>query len=214
MRVLVVAILLAGGSVAVGQPQRIELKASDGRATRAYAQGEGEVTVILAHGRGYKDGGRSFDAVCAAFAAKGVRCAAIDFRGYPAKDPASLSGKELDIVAAFEWAARDARRIILVGCSMGGGATLRAAAALKDREKLAGIVLLSSVHEKLGLDAPARKLFVAAEDDPASAKSARSMFDAAAEPRELEIYERGGHGQVLFSTQPALLDAITELASE
>ena len=35
------------------------------------------------------------------------------------------------------------------------------------------------------------------------------MYDAANEPRELQMYPDGGHGVALFNSQPDLIDRIT-----
>lgn len=97
--------------------------------------------------------------------------------------------------------ARSASTVVPVGASVGGEASVVAAAGAGD--VAAGVVGISasggedSVEELTG-----RSLFVVAEDDEDRfVETAHALHDAAPEPTELVTYSGGAHGQGLFETE-------------
>jgi pimeloyl-ACP methyl ester carboxylesterase len=123
-------------------------------------------------------------------AASGYLVLAIDMRGFGASGFAPGGRYDLDVVAgAAKLEELGARRIALMGASLGATAVLTAAAQVG--ESAAGVVSLSGPSSIGGLDAEAAvaelripMLFVAAEGDGRFPQDARDLFRAA--PDELD----------------------------
>ena len=184
-----------------GEPTTIRFAANDGTQLTARLWGTGSTALILCHGRRYTTGAASFDAQCRALAARGIRCLALSFRGYPADAPPVLRGREKDIMAAFGYlATHGARRIYVLGSSMGGFTALAALKDLTDQPQFAGIIILSAVDPKACAAAECPKLFFVAKDDARLYRYMLTMFYAAAPPKQAVVFKSGGHGQQLFTT--------------
>jgi len=102
-----------------------------------------------------------------------------------------------------------AKRIILVGASRGGVASIKAAARNSDNDSIVGVVALSAPieyegtvfyhnHELSGIRIP--KLLINSEDDD-GANDTRKMFDLFDGPKELLFYPGNAHGTELFDTE-------------
>jgi esterase/lipase len=131
-------------------------------------------------------------------------------RGYGSSDGDKNDPRvATDGAAALDLArTRGATEIFYFGASMNGAAAL----ALAAREDLAGIVTLSGVPEFGDTDGLAviaditePKLFIAAQDDFGAVDDAEDFFDRSAEPRELLIFDVGGHGTEMFEENADLL---------
>jgi len=189
------------GAAVPSQPQSIQMTTADGKRISGLLYGSGTTGLVLCHGRMYLDGARSFESQSRALSAKGLMCLAVNFRGYPAERPPDLPGLEHDVVAAFEaLVKRGAKRVFVLGSSMGGLAALRAATTLEEREEFAGLIVLSAFETAAvkGLRSP--KLFIAAYDDRPIYTKMMAMLFVAAPPKEAVVFARGGHGQRLFQT--------------
>lgn len=192
-----------------GQP--VEMKASDGTAITGKLYGKGPTALVLCHGRAYTKGAESFAEEARWLASKGLMCLALSFRGYPGDTPAAtMAGQDLDIVAAFDHVVGlGARRIYVLGSSMGGFATFKALAALGEKPQFAGIIILSAFHPQVTGREPGRKLFVVAEDDRRLYPKVMVTFIKTASPKQAIVFKKGGHGQQLFKTHAKeLLEAI------
>ncbi len=195
--------------------------------------GEGKTGVVLAHGfdeflgQGgwYPVGGQSFPR---ALDRRGYLVLTFNFRGF-SDDENAVSEGEIDLannwrdaVAAVRYIrAQGAKRVFLIGASMGGIAALRAARA-PDLD-LDGVVSLATPQfpskyyadepeandatpERLrAIDAPL--LFVAGKDDVIEgvrfAKDAQRMFDAAKKPKQIVIVNSGYHSSGLVTSAEA-----------
>ena len=159
------------------------------------------------------------------FAARGLATLAIDLRAHGESTkkngaPLSISPRQMsdpngfprDVEAACRWLRERARKTGLVGLSLGGNLALLASAqGLAD-----AAVIVSANAERLSPLAGGRPtsargaLFIAAEQAPQRAGSARTLFAAAAEPKKLLLVPGSAHNFVLFSEHPearaAMLD--------
>jgi len=202
---LALCVAVAHGLVWAGeaqQGQRVEMKASDGTAITGKLWGTGPTALVLCHGRAYTTGADSFADEARWLAAKGIRCLALSFRGYPGDRPAaSMAGQDLDVLAAFDHlAGLGAKRITVLGSSMGGFAALKAFRALSEKPQFAGIVVLSAFSQESIRGLGGRKLFVVAEDDRRLYPNLLRTFIQATGPKHCIAFRKGGHGQQLFKT--------------
>lgn len=96
---------------------------------------------------------------------------------------------------------RDARRVVLLGASSGGEASV-IANARAEIDAVAGVVALSpGGGTDYASDLRGRKLFVVAEDDDERfVQTTREIHERAPEPKELQVYSGSEHGQELFET--------------
>jgi len=124
------------------------------------------------------------------------------------KDPAAAVD---DLEAAMAWVRKelDPRRVFLVGASMGGTASLIAAA----RNRVYGVATVSAPHSFEELDVPPAtlrdigepKLFIAGAGDPARAASAAEYFyDGAGDPKQIFIAPSEEHGAPMLETPEGL----------
>ena len=198
-------------SVGAGEAERVEFEASDGTKLSGLAAGQGETGLLLCHGRGYVTGGKSFEKEYQQFAAQGIACLALNFRGYPAKSPPMPTNLDRDVLAGFQaLVERGAKRVVVLGSSMGGFAVLQAIDELSRRPQYAGMVILSAYHPEACRGVPGPKLFFVSEDDGNFyAKTVVTCIKAAA-PKQLIVFKIGGHGQTLFKThRQEVLDRIS-----
>jgi len=103
-------------------------------------------------------------------------------------------------------AATGARKIILIGASRGGVASIKVAARNTNNDSIVGVVALSAPieyegtifyynHELSGIKIP--KLLINSENDD-GANDTRKMFELFEGPKELLIYPGNAHGTELF----------------
>jgi pimeloyl-ACP methyl ester carboxylesterase len=149
-------------------------------------------------------------------AAKGYRTLVFDMRGYGASAGIANVSPNLDVVgAAAELRRRGARKIVLVGASMGGTGVVAAAPRIKPA--IAGVVELSAPTGFGGVDAIAAArnlkspaLFVAGRDDGDFAAASRALHRAAAtNDKKLVISPTSWHGVDLVSL-PAVRKTVLE----
>jgi dienelactone hydrolase len=157
-------------------------------------------------------------------AAKGYMFLAFTHEDY---DPGAW-GRDLDklsneLLAGIKFVKEQgAKKIILIGASMGGAVVMRTAA----KTEIAGYITLSGSYDhydfdpeaastKATLNSPAGKLFVNTEGD-AGAASTKQAYDEAKEPKELKIYSGGTHGVRMFDTdfRQDLIDRILAFAGK
>src|SRR3990172_2057722 len=135
-------------------------------------------------------------------AGAGYAALTFNFRGYADSGGSQDYGKlDEDLEAVINYMRdRGKQRIFLIGVSMGATTSL----VLGEREDVAGIVAISppaKFDSQDALDAAPRvtspKLFLASEHAP-PALDFDSLFGAAAEPKEEELYPGIAHGTDLF----------------
>ncbi len=198
-RLLAVLAAAAIGAAAAGEPRAVEMTTADGKRITGLLYGSGATGLVLCHGRMYLKGAESFAKECDELSAKGLMCLAINFRGYPAERPPDLPGMEEDVVAGFEFlVGRGAKRVFILGGSMGGMAALRAASKLDGRKEFAGSIILSAFDTVAAKRLRVPKLLVVAYDDRRVYTKMMAMLFVAPPPKEAVVFARGGHGQRLF----------------
>ena len=196
-------VLLALASLAQAPPPRhVSFDTADGGHIVADLYGQGADAVVLAHGAAFNK--ESWKVQAEALAARGRLVLAIDFRGY-GRSTAGREDKALyqDVLAAIRYLrAQGAATVGVVGASMGGGASARAAVAARAGE-IDRVLLLSAVAIPDPQDMKAgRFLFVASRDEPL-APSVKEQFAKAPEPKRIEWIDGAGHAQNIFNTDQA-----------
>jgi pimeloyl-ACP methyl ester carboxylesterase len=191
----------------------VRFRASDGTRLVGHRFGKGRIAVVLAH----ESRGSLCDWVPYAkrLAGRGYFALPFDFRGYGESQSGGARSSRFDLdveAAAKEARALGARKVFLVGASIGGSAALAAAAAT--RPPVAGVVSVSGAADLVGaLDAAKRLtvpvLYLAGRFDPQFAADARRLYaTTAARDRKLDIIGRGEHGTELVDASPKARSAI------
>jgi predicted alpha/beta-hydrolase family hydrolase len=212
----------------------VRFSAADGVKLVGRVSGSGDVAVILAHGFSQAVSQDTWQPFVPTLVSQGYRVLTFNFRGFC--DPKTCSARSvefgknwLDAKAAVGFMkAHGAKKIFLVGASMGGVAVLRA--ARMPGVDVSGVVSLAtpqfpSKHYQGQVQAddatPARlkqitepKLFIAGTNDvqlltngPAVRSvrfgdEAQRMFDAAEEPKELVLVDSSFHSSALLASAP------------
>jgi pimeloyl-ACP methyl ester carboxylesterase len=169
--------------------------------------GEGTSAVVLSHM--YPADQSSWSAVAEQLSSQGLSALTFDFRGYGESEGSKdIQHIDRDVTAAVEF-LREAgvQQAVLVGASMGGTASLKAAIRFQELSsfRLAGVVTMSAPVEFRGLSAEEAVpqlvvplLFVAAEQD-VGASGAEALERLSSGNGELKIVAGSGHGTDLFS---------------
>ncbi len=200
-------------------PNRVTIRTADGVALaaswRPVPDRPAAPAVLLVHD--FSRERRDWDALAPEFAARGLATLAIDLRAHgesTRRDGTALSisprqmsdpnGFPRDVEAACRWLRGQAPKIGAVGLSLGGNlAVIASAERLVD-----AAVVVSSNSERLPPLAGNRPtaargaLFIAAEQAPQRAGSARALFAQAAEPKKLLLVPGAAHNLVLFAEHP------------
>jgi pimeloyl-ACP methyl ester carboxylesterase len=223
--------------------EAVRFRAGDGVELVGRLWGDGDVAVILAHGFSQGVAQDTWLPFPALLAERGYVVLTFNFRGFCDSEGCSDGKTELgenwqDARAATEFMKeRGAKKIFLIGASMGGLAVLRVA-PMPDID-LAGVVSLSTPQfpskyyageapandvtpaRLRGIDEP--KLFIAGRGDVQEpgeaplrpgiesvrfAEDARRMFAAAEEPKQLALVDSAFHSSELVTTAPE--DTVTE----
>lgn len=174
---------------------------SDGVRLDGTLYGSGTTGVVLSHQvNGQQSQWMYFARV---LAAHGYLALTFDFRGHGASEGTVDTAKEdSDLRTAIKFlSGQGAKRIALMGASLGGAVTLRVAAT----EPVAAVATLSAVAQWTtqpvtddiieAIKAPT--LFINSKLDPAAGDT-QHMYDVAAAPKEIHLYEGNEHGVALF----------------
>ena len=187
----------------------VHFHAGDGARLLGVALGTGRVGVVLSHQLGSDF--CEWLPYARKLSREGYRVLAFSFRGSGSSEAGSASPARLDrdvIAAAGELRRLGARRLVIVGASMGGTASLVAAPALRPAPKL--VVSLSGPSYFGGLDASKTVprfrgpvLFAAGADDDGFPTDARALYKASASPaKRLLIVGSADHGSALVTYHP------------
>jgi pimeloyl-ACP methyl ester carboxylesterase len=224
------AILLAScGSSHVAAPNAsrpITFESADGvtLAGRVFGPDEGSAGVVLSHMSPADQS--SWFAFADRLAGEGYRVLTYDFRGYcPGGDAGCSEGERTipdiwrDVLGAIEAIRSEGvTRIALIGASMGGTASLVAAA--NDEDGIDAIVTLSAPTSFEGLEVTpdevsrvtAAKLFIAGHADTTAATAVQTLYDESVQPKRPLILTTEDHGtDILTGNQSGI--AATEILS-
>jgi len=173
--------------------------------------GEGTTAIVCSHQR--QSSKVDFAIAGPVLAAEGFMVLAYDNRGDGESEQGVPVDRGLDLLSAIELVrARGAEKVVLLGASRGGTLSLDAAT----QTDVDAIVTLSSPPPDDGPAAVAAvtapSLYVNSENDR-FADSTQEMFEAANQPKEIEIYPGGNHGVALFDSEPGLIDRIVAFIS-
>ena len=189
----------------------VSFESSDGVALEGRVFGNGSTGVVLAHMRPADQ--RSWFAFARRLADQGYLALTFDFRGYcPGGEGGCSSGEvdtsELwrDVLGAIELVRSEgAIDVALVGASMGGTASLVAAAqpgtgvdvvvTLSAPIAIDGLIADQTVLQQVS----ANKLFVAGVGDAAAAADAEELYAIAPPPKRVEVVPADDHGTDLLS---------------
>jgi alpha/beta superfamily hydrolase len=195
-----------------------ELTTADGLTLEARVYPGSSTWVVLGHMRPADMS--SWSRVAEALQDAGHSVLIYNNRGYGESDgdrqPFNLG---VDAEAALALARSQGAGVIVYGGASMNGATAIYLGATQD---LAGIFTLSGVPQMPSLggvdgylaDITEPHLFIAAEDDGLAASDARHFYDSSSEPREILIYESGGHGTDMLAANPDLEDVILGFVAE
>lgn len=202
-------IMFIGGMLLPLQAQtQVFFPTADSGLVYADLYGKGEHGVVLAHGGRFNK--ESWMPQAKALAAAGFRVLAIDFRGYgqsrgPGQADPLSAPLYLDVLAAVRYLHQaGAKKVSVVGCSMGGGAAAEASIAAAPGE-IDRLVLLAPMAISQPGHIKGRKLYVTARQDTNASGTPRlikmrEQFDQAPAPKEMLILEGYAHAQALFQT--------------
>ena len=201
-------------STIVSATRVVSFTTADGVNLQGTLYGSGTTAVILSTmGAQRQDTWASF---AREIAAHGYLALTYNFRYWitATKMQDSLRDKAAeDVRAAVAFARRQgARRVVLVGASLGGLASIKAARA----DQPAAVVIMAAPFgpfpalPSLQVDTAdiqaitAPKLLINTEHDAGGfTTDTRQMFEAAPNPKELQIYPGSAHGTDLFDTEHA-----------
>jgi pimeloyl-ACP methyl ester carboxylesterase len=201
----VAALLLVSCANGAAPGRVVRFRTEDGIELAGELRGSGPTGVVLSHM--FPTDRTSWADLASLLADRGYRSLAFDFRGH-----GGSSGERdvpqiwRDVLAAVETLRdRGARRIVLIGASMGGTASLIAAS----RAEVQGVITLSAAGTFMGLSAPPEvlqavdepKLFIAAQADGSAAATAQAFYDTASGAKRLEILTGADHGTDLLAGQ-------------
>ncbi len=181
----------------------IAFRTGDGVTIRGYEFGSGRAVVIFSHMYGTDQ--RIWFALAEMLARRGYTAITYDYRGIGRSGGRFvIADTYRDALAAIGHATRAHRRpIILIGASMGGTVSLKAAAL----RPVDGVVVIASGMRFQGLDVRPHldalrmpKLFIAGTGDQPFADSVRTMHARAPAPKQLRLYPTAAHGTYLFAT--------------
>jgi pimeloyl-ACP methyl ester carboxylesterase len=186
-----------------GASETVSFTAEDGVTLSGHLFGSGSSGVVLAHM--YPADQTSWYPTAERLAREGYLVLTFDFRGYgDSEGTKQIRLIDKDVAAAIQAIAdAGASDVALIGASMGGTASL-VAAAQATPVPVAGVATLSAPVEFKGLSAEkavpkltAPLLFIAAEDD-AGAEGAKALQELASNKGDLKLLPGNEHGTELL----------------
>jgi pimeloyl-ACP methyl ester carboxylesterase len=199
----------------------VSFRAADGVRLAGHRFGRGSTAVVFAHQS--RGDACQWIPYARQLGNRGYLAIAFDFRGYgDSQRNAGYTNRRLpaEVIAAAKLSrALGAKKVVLVGASMGGTAVVVAAASA--RPTVDGVIAVSApsgfgyMH---GVDA-ARKLrmpvlILAGDKDPGFADEAHTLFDATgSSDKRLEILDSPFHGVELVEHNAAVRSLIQEFVA-
>jgi pimeloyl-ACP methyl ester carboxylesterase len=190
----------------------VSFKTSDGRTLKGRLFGSGPVGVTLAHM--FPTDATSWYPSARKIAESGYMALAFDFRGFGASTGTKAVVKApMDIEAAGTFLTkRGADDLAFIGASMGGAASIIAAA----EQKPLAVVAVSAPMRFMGLDAAfssagvQRPVLLMASRGDAAAFQAIEDFERALPNPDTKIYDGDAHGTNLLDARPEAIDEIVD----
>jgi pimeloyl-ACP methyl ester carboxylesterase len=197
---------LLGSRGAPGDP--IEFRTSDGFLLRGNVFGSGSRAVVLSHA--FPGDQSSWLDFAKDLAEEDFLVITYDFRGYgQSQGRKDINLLDRDVRAAMRFLAeeRNISEVALIGASMGGTASLKAAA----ESDVDAVITLSAPLEFRGLDAStsvssvlAPKFFLASVEDGEAAESAKELLKLSRDPQaEIKLFPGDAHGTDMVSSRRA-----------
>ncbi len=193
---------------------KISFPTSDGGQIIANLYGNGDHAVVLAHGAVFDK--ESWHEQAEHLVQAGFAVLSIDFRGYGDSTGGRDGGMHDDVLGAIEYLYKEgAKRVSVIGGSMGGGAAARAAAQA-GKDQIHQLILLA--HAPIANPEAMvanKKFFIVSQGDGLYSR-VKEQYQKATEPKRLEVIEGNAHAQHIFKTSKGqkLTDLITEFLSE
>jgi pimeloyl-ACP methyl ester carboxylesterase len=217
MAVVALGAALAACGAGTGPPpdlsgsEPVSFEARDGVRLEGRVFGEGTTAVVLSHMLPADQ--RSWFRLANRLADQGYLVLTFDFRGYcPGGDGGCSEGERdiaeiwQDVLGAIDLVrSRGAARVVLIGASMGGTASLVAAG--QEGVDVEAVITLSAPVSIEGLTADAPllqrlqvgKLYVAGVGDSSAADAAEQLYATSPPPKRVEIVPADDHGTDLLT---------------
>ncbi len=197
--VLLLAPFVPDPSRAGEAPRAVSFATADSGTVVADLYGRGERGVVLAHGAVFDK--ESWAPLADSLAAHGLQALAIDFRGYgDSRAGTKERGLDEDVLAAVRWLhEHGAKSVSVLGASMGGGASARAATEARPGE-IDRLALLSPVPIEHPEKLQAATILYVASRDERLAPRIRKQYEKAPEPKRLVLIDGDVHAQNIFRT--------------
>ncbi|HET8910819.1 MAG TPA: alpha/beta hydrolase [Ktedonobacteraceae bacterium] len=189
-------------TMAIAPSREVHFMTSDHIQLAGLLFGHGKVAVICSHELRTTKAIWSSTDVVSLLATRGYMVLAYDFRGNgDSQGSSDVSNLNVDLQAAVAYMQKQgATKIILMGSSMGGTATLQVASS----KSVAAIVTLSApldfgsgVSDSNLKNIQAPKLFVNSNDDQFAGDTQHS-YAIVSQPKELHMYPGSAHGTSIF----------------
>ncbi len=186
----------------------VQFSTADGGTISANLFKAGPQAVILAHGAIFNK--ESWKPLAEQITKEGITVLAIDFRGYGNSQPGSnVSGLEEDVLGALDFLQREGyKNISVLGASMGGGASARAAVLAKP-DQIKRLILLSAVPIKTPEKIHAGLTVYIVSKKEGLARAIKEQYKRSPQPKKIFWIEGGAHAQHIFKTTQA--QALTRL---
>jgi dienelactone hydrolase len=197
----------------------ITFRAADGLRLAGHRFGRGETAVVFAHEA--RGGACQWIPFARSLARRGYLTIAFDFRGYGSSQTpkrGASSRQPADVIAAAKLSRRlGAKKVVVVGASMGGTAVVVAAA--NARTVVNGVISVSApaTFGRMNAEAAARRLqmpalYLVGAGDEGMVEHSRVLYEATSSAdKRLEILDSPQHGVYLAAEPPArsLIEAFT-----
>jgi pimeloyl-ACP methyl ester carboxylesterase len=201
--------LLVALPTPVAAQEAISFRTKDGITLRGRTFGSGRTVVVFSHMYGTDQ--RIWFPLAGEMARRGYTAITYDYRGIGRSGGRFVVAQTYrDALGAIAFATRRGPRpVILIGASMGGTVSLKAAALRQAAGRpVQGVVVIASGTRFRGLDVRrvipilrAPKLFIAGKQDQPFADSVRRMYALSRPPKTLRLYPSAAHGTHLLDTR-------------
>jgi len=202
--------------------EAVAFTTDDGVSIEGRVFGAGKVGIVLAHGQ-FENGQGSWFSYAHSLSTKGYAVLTLNLRGYCPGGSNGCSGGSRnppetwrDVVAGATYLHKSGTaRVFIMGASLGARSCLWAAS--RPAITVAGVIAVSAPLKAVGEYSPRYdftreviaainepKLLVAGDGDEHYATEAQTMFDWAAEPKQLSIVPSTAHGPILMGAPKAI----------